>query len=320
MAKTLFRLGDGITKGKGLDALAGSRQNRNALIAFFGGVHLLPCSIMTVKRAKPDAERDLPGAKRTYTEVSSLTKIQADKDAAGLKLSKRVRAMARISGAGSTAGALSTFWQDVGRTVVLMYSKPGDIVIDPFAGHNSRMELCVRAGRHYIGHDLSHEFMEFNRSRAIELKKEFSEVSVKLYEGDSRQLQAKSNLGDFMITSPPYWDIEEYGPEAEQMSNCPSYKAFIDDMQKVMEESFRVLKPGAFSVWFINDFRRKGIFYNYHGDIIRIGKRAGFIQHDIMIVDLGRAFGDVFINQYVELRMLPKRHEYAVVLRKPLPE
>lgn len=320
MSKGFFNLGDGITKGKGLDALKGSRSSRANLIAYFGGIPSLPSSIMVAKKAKISAERDAPGASRTYTDVSSLKKVEADAEEAGKKISKKVRAMARISGAGSLAGALSTFWQDVGRTCILLYSKPGDTVVDPFAGHNSRMELCVRAGRHYVGQDLSHEFMDFNRKRAAELRADFSEVKIELHEGDSRKLQYKSNIGDMGITSPPYWDIEYYGPEAEQMSNTKTYREFIESMQPVMDEHARTLKAGAHSAWFINDFRKDGIFYNYHGDIIRLGKRAGLIQHDIMIVDLGRAFGDVFINQYVEARMLPKRHEYAVILKKPTDE
>lgn len=313
MAKTLFNLDIGPTKGKTIGALAKSRGNYNSLIMFFGGHRLLPKSIMQVKRAKVTSEEDKVGATRRYSDQNELKRFAKR----GQALKGSLKGMAQISGSGSRHGALSTFWQDVGRTCVLLYSKPGDLVVDPFAGHNSRMDLCVKAGRHYMGQDLSHEFMEFNRTRAAELRAKNADLRITLKEGDSRKLQFPSNVGDFTITSPPYWDIEEYGPEAEQMSNCKTYKEFIAEMQEVMNENFRCLKAGAFAAWFINDFRKEGVFYNYHGDIIKIGRRAGFIQHDIMIVDLGQSFGEVFVNQTVKQKILPKRHEYAIILKKP---
>ena len=88
-------------------------------------------------------------------------------------------------------------------------------------------------------------------------------------------------------------------------------------MGQVVKENFRCLKRGAYAAYFINDFRKGNKFYPYHQHIMELGTTAGFDIHDMLIVDLGRGFGDVFINQYVQKRILPKRHEYGVIFRKP---
>lgn len=305
--------GDGISTGKGIDAFKKSKRGRNELIAMFGGPECVPSSVMKAKKIKADAEADEPAANRTYRSTSVLNgPTYSQKKLPGVVLKS-----AGMSGSGSGAGALSVFPQDIGRSIVLFYSEPGCTVFDPFAGHNSRMELCIKAGRNYIGCDLSATFMEFNRRKADKLRKRYPKLSIELHEGDSRSIPAADECGDFTITSPPYYRQEWYGDEPEQMYNCPSYKDFLREMQKVLAENLRCLKPGAYAVWFVNDFRNDGVMHFYHADLIRLARKAGFIAHDILIVDFGRGFGDCFLNRMMERRQLPKRHEYGLVFRKP---
>lgn len=309
--ETFIDTHDGVIRGKGISALKGSRASRSQLIALFGGTQNLPSSVMKIERTR-GGEQDEITEKYSYT--STMYQLGAEK----IKElgSKNARAFA-VSGKGCAKGALSHFPQNIGRTVLLFYSDPGDLVVDPFAGHNSRMELCVRELRNYVGFDLSKEFMVFNRKRADFLRKEFPGVSISLHEGDSRVLPVNDGIGDFTITSPPYWDIEYYGDEEAQMGKCKTYKKFLKSMSLVVKENFRTLKPGAFSVWFVNDFRRKGVFHSYHSDIIRLGMDAGFLHHDLLIVDFGPGIRDVFLNQAVDQQILPKRHEFGVVFKKP---
>jgi len=302
-------------EGKTLSALRRSRAGHNAMIALFGGSELLPTSIMRTKRVKADADRDQIAADRNYSQCGSDYKQSLVNDES---LPGAVRGMARmLDYRGDGSGAISKFPQDVGRTVVLFYTEPGDLVVDPFAGHNSRMELCVRAGRDYVGCDLSADFMRFNRQRAAELRGEFPHRRVKLYETDSREQPVASGVGDFTITSPPYFDIEWYGPEEGQLYNCPTYEQFLADLRLCVAENYRTLKPGAYSCWFINDFRRRGKMHFYHRDLLGLGESVGFIAHDIWVIDLGRGLRDGFVNESVRCKVVPKRHEYCVVFRKP---
>jgi hypothetical protein len=302
----------GAEKGKSLKALLKSIEGQKKVVAMFGGPELVPSSIMKPKKARTDAEVDLEGHERSYTETSPMLKngkLDHVKDG--------VKSRFAISGRGCGSGALSTFFQDVGRSIVLYYSEPGELVWDPFAGHNSRMDLCVKAGRNYFGCDLSTPFHAFNVKRADELRKLYPNAEITLHHVDSRKAPLGNKDAAFTITSPPYWDIEYYGDEPEQMSNCQTYTEFIDDMQLVLRRNFKALRPGAYACYFINDFRKKGKMYFYHMDLTRAGEAAGFEAHDIMIVDFGRGFRDVFVNQNIKSRIIPKRHEYMIVFRKP---
>lgn len=303
--------------GKTLAALEASRNGYEQIKAEFGGE--LPQSILVHNKSKKAL--DIMAVERSYDSTTRFGDIKTESG-----LSEGTKAFANSS-RGCASGALSRFPQNVGRSLLLFYTRKGDTVVDPFAGHNSRMELCWRAGRNYVGQDLCAEFMDANRKIKDMLLNEksgdlfpqdVSQADITLYEGDSRHMQAESNVGDFTITSPPYWDIEFYGHEDEQLGTGKSYHEFLDGLYQVMRENFRCLKPGAFCVWCINDFRKDGKFYSYHEDTARGLRAAGFYQWDIAITDLGGSMRAAFPNQVIESKILPKRHEYCLVFRKPL--
>lgn len=294
-------------KGKTIEALAYSRQKRDDLVRLFQG--LVPQSVMVADKNSRD-EFDL--ATGSYEASGQL----AQKRVAG-EFVPDLPSTFEISGRGAASGALSKFPQNIGRSITLLYSDELANVVDPFAGHNSRMELCVKANRNYYGQDLSHTFTEFNKERAKELRTLFPHLNIELYEGPSQQFQVPDNFGDFTITSPPYWDIEYYGDEPNQLGFCKTYDLFINELEQIAKENYRALKPGAFSVWFINDFRKNGKFYPYHVDTMNLLNRAGFVTYDVCITDFGRTFRSAFVNQIVEQKILPKRHEYGWVMRKP---
>lgn len=290
--------------GKTLESLAASRQVRDDILRAFHGD--LPQSIMVAKKHG----RDSDAARGTYGKGSAATPEQ-------VALSKSFF----VSGVGGHGDRefLSQFPQNIGRNVVLLYSEPGDTVVDPFAGHNSRMELVIKCGRNYKGKDLSHSFMEWNRKVAEQLRRKYPRYRIDLYEGDSRNMwEYADNAGDFTVTSPPYWCTEEYGDEPGQLGHLEGgYKGFLKGMAEVVKENYRILKPGAFCVYFVNDFRRDKKFYPYHRDTMDLLEGAGFILHDMIITDLGPTIRAAFATQVVQQKILPKRHEYGIVARKP---
>ena len=305
--------GDGSVKGKGLDAVRDSKQKYNTLVTLFGRGNL-PCSLMFSDKNFVTEETDgVIAGGRSYDETTPGIAKARDR-----RLPQLLRHAHNISGRGAGSGALSRFPQNVGRSMVLFYSDPGNVVFDPFAGHNSRMELCVQEGRHYVGCDVSVEFMAFNRKRAEQLGEMYPNVNIELHCCDSRKVPTTKRSADFTITSPPYYDIEYYGDEPGQLGKAATYEEFLEGIRLVLRENFRVLKRGAYAVWFVNDFRRRGKFHLYHMDVVRLAESVGFITHDLLVVDLGRGMRECFPNQVVERRILPKRHEFGLVFRKPI--
>ncbi|MHA1660080.1 MAG: DNA methyltransferase [Promethearchaeota archaeon] len=216
-------------------------------------------------------------------------------------------------------GAISMFPRNILEELLEFYTEKGDVFFDPFAGHNSRMEAAFKKGRHYIGWDCSHEFMEFNRKLMGNLLKDNPKSTrIKLVEGDSRNIDEKDNSMDFIFTSPPYWCLEWYSDEPEQLGNL-SYPNFMKDITKIYTQCFRVLKPGKFCIINVNDFRLNGKYYSYHVDTVNALKRAGFKQFDTIIMKYSNSMRQCFPNQILKEKLLPKVHEYLLVFLKPDP-
>jgi len=301
--------------GKTLSALRRSREGINEVLALFGGRELVPTSVMRTRRVRAADTPDEHAAGRNYADCGPPSKKRLLSDGTvpdGVKDMARRLDYRGVNG----KGALSKFPQDIGRSVVLFYTEPGALVVDPFAGHNSRMELVVRAGRDYVGCDLCEGFMEHNIARRRKLLAEFPGRSIRLHHCDSRRQPIPSGVGDFTITSPPYWDVEYYGDEPEQLGNCPTYDDFLRGLFRVLTENHRTLKVGAYSCWFVNDFRKAGKMHFLHRDLMNHGQSLGFELHDLMVVDLGLGMRDQFVLETMRTRIIPKRHEYMIVFRK----
>lgn len=302
---------------KTIDELIKSRETRAAVIRELGEV---PESIL--RHDRTDKAIDLMAQERSYAAAGNFANPEPFQTA----LERKLHQVADVSGQSCRGqnGALSRFSQNVGRMLLRLYTKTGDTVVDPFAGHNSRMELCWRSGRNYIGHDISRVFMEMNRKVAALLQeelegdmfgKEHFRAWIRLHECDSRRMPTADEAGDFTITSPPYWDLEHYGDEHGQLGNR-SYGSFLDSLRAVAADNCRCLKPGAFCVWCVNDFRKNGKFYSFHEDVASLMRGAGFRQHDALVIDLGPAIRAAFASQVVETKIVPKRHEYCLVFRR----
>jgi DNA modification methylase len=288
------------------------QDNHQSMVSLFGGSKNLPSSVILVKRDKLNKEEDEHASEKSCVEFSREHGFLGDESIR----SKTMRKMKYISKTGSQNGALSRFPQDLARKIVLFYTKPGDVVVDPFAGHNSRMEACVRAGCSYCGQELLLRFHESNQKRAWRLRKEFG-TKIWLVPGDSRNLMFSDSVGDFGFTCPPYWNIEDYDPTDPQQLGNLKYPEFLKGLGRVMREHYRTLKPGALCVWVVNFFRHQGKLIRFHDDTKALAVRAGFVVHDEAILDHGRAMRDAFFHSCYKLKQLPKRHEYILVFKKP---
>lgn len=292
-----------IQRGKTVASLINSRNIRSEFVRDFG---LIPTSILRYDRKK-SVDPIVVDEGRSY-------------GASSWDYRKKGAPIAAFSvcGQGCKGGALSRFPKNVGELIVKFYSNVGDTVFDPFAGHNSRMLLCAQLGRKYIGVDISKEFMLFNRKLRQEFISGFGifkkPVEIILIEGSSHNVpQIKSGSVDFTITSPPYWDIEYYGDEEEQLGKCKTYEVFLEMLERHVKENFRVVKEGAFVAWFVNDFIKAGKYYNYHSDLITIFNRVGFSLFSIYIVDLVSSLGACFVQEIKRTKRFPKQHEYCFV-------
>lgn len=75
----------------------------------------------------------------------------------------------------------------------------------------------------------------------------------------------ESESVDFVMTSPPYWNLKDYGHEGQIGSE--SYEEYLDRLNQVWAECYRVAKPNAVFVLNIGNRRVKKRFYPIGMDI-----------------------------------------------------
>lgn len=218
-------------------------------------------------------------------------------------------------------GGLSIFPYHLGETIIKFYSKIGDTIFDPFMGHNSRMQIVFELGRNYIGYDISKEFMQENfklRDYLLErcLDDGLEHNTIQIYEKDSRSIDLNENSIDMIFTSPPYWDLEFYGEEPNQLGYKKSYGLFLHGLNQVLQGCSKVLKEEKYCIFNVNDFRKNGKFYSFHSDIINLTKNLPLKIWDTVIVDWGSSIAGCFASQIDDRKICGKRHEYLLIFKK----
>lgn len=84
-----------------------------------------------------------------------------------------------------------------------------------------------------------------------------------------------------IVTSPPYWQLKDYGVES-QIGFHDSYAGYINNLNLVWQECFRVLHPGCRMAVNIGDQFARSVFYGRYkvvsiqSEIIRFCETIGF--------------------------------------------
>jgi site-specific DNA-methyltransferase (adenine-specific) len=104
----------------------------------------------------------------------------------------------------------------------------------------------------------------------------------KIIVGDSREMiSIKNESVDLVITSPPYWQLKDYGV-GRQIGFNDSYEDYINNLNLVWNEIYRVLKPGCRLCINIGDqFARSTVYGRYkiipiRTEIIKFCETIGF--------------------------------------------
>jgi len=153
------------------------------------------------------------------------------------------------------------------RALILKYTDPGDVVLDPLIGSGTTCVEAILLGRNCIGVDINYNAVILAHHRLYHLikylrEKKGEEINVwyKIYHGDARKLdQLSENSIDLVATHPPYLNIIRYGEEKTEgdLSRTKDLEEYLMLLKQVAEEIYRVLKPGGFLGILIGDTRIK---------------------------------------------------------------
>lgn len=147
-------------------------------------------------------------------------------------------------------------------------------VLDPFAGIGSTLVACKQLNRNSVGIELNHDYVKLGLAQ---LEKTSGNGDTSFLAGDARQTQVcirkalgnNTPLFDFVMTSPPYWNMLRksrggnntiqkeraeagldlyYSDQASDVGNLESYGAYIETIGRIFDDISGVLRDGAYLV------------------------------------------------------------------------
>jgi hypothetical protein len=173
--------------------------------------------------------------------------------------------------------------EELVRDFVLFFTKEGEWVFDPFAGSGATLVACQEIGRNAVGVELAARYAAIARER---LPQSVPGPTARLLEGDAAKVTSPAfwaGVGcpglvvgdaglpvfDFMMTSPPYWDMLRhsrggvesthrkrrkrgldtvYSDDPADLGNVKCYDQFIRRLCDVLAGAARLVRPGRYVV------------------------------------------------------------------------
>lgn len=136
--------------------------------------------------------------------------------------------------------------------------------------------------------------------------------TVYFHTSEDMSLIAEESV-DFIITSPPYWNLKNYG-SAKQIGQ-ETYEEYLKRLNRVWRECYRVAKPNTIMVVNVNSRRVNKRFYPIAFDIYRTMEQWSL--WDIMIWYVPNALPQP--NHYME-RLFDNKFEFLLVFLKGDPD
>ncbi len=233
------------------------------------------------------------------------------------------------------------------RAVIMLYSEPGEVVLDQMVGSGT---TCIEArllGRNCIGVDISYDAVmlalhrlyyleEYVRSNIDGLEgdeKRYAENVLstwsRIYLGDARSLDdIGGDTIDLVATHPPYYNIIRYSRRRRRGDAAPGdisrigrLPEYLDAISEVAREAYRVLKPGRHAAVLIGDTRTRKHYVPISHYVLRRLLGAGFVlREEIVKIQHRMKTTRELWGRMRKRDFLLIYHEKLYVLRKPVSE
>lgn len=207
---------------------------------------------------------------------------------------------------------------EVVRNLILRYSSESDTLLDPMIGGGTTAIEAKILNRHIICSDVNDKALERTRtSLAFEVENNSWQRVVKC---DARNLSGVGDESvDFVLTHPPYADIIKYseGKLNNDLSNIHDIDKFVDEMEKVARELYRVLRKGKYCAILIGDTRRKKMYQPIAYKVMDRFIKAGFqLKEDIIKRQFNCKATGFWVKKSKESNFLLIMHEHIFVFLK----
>lgn len=191
----------------------------------------------------------------------------------------------------------------------------GGQIIDPFAGGSVRGIVAALMGRRYWGCDLRAEQVAANFLQAEGIVT--APPAPAWVCGDSLSELDKAPAADFIMSCPPYGDLEKYSDDPKDLSTM-KWEHFFDKYQAIITAACAKLKPGRFACFVVGNFRSPdGHYRDLVGTTSAMFQAAGlgYYNEGILVNPTGTLPVRVS-SQFDRNRKLGKTHQNILLFVK----
>lgn len=189
------------------------------------------------------------------------------------------------------------FPETLAQEFIEFFTQRGQVVLDPMAGTGSALVAALRAGRHSYGIELNPEYAEVARQilseEALSIGETVKGLAAEIITGDARFLreyiqQYQIPDIDYVITSPPYWDMLHargaetqkkrrsaseldvfYSQDPGDLGNITQYEEFLEQLAGIYEKIQPFLRQGAYLTIIVKNVKKGGKIYPLAWDLAR---------------------------------------------------
>lgn len=199
------------------------------------------------------------------------------------------------------------------------FCKEGGKILDPFAGGSVRGIVAGVKGFQYTGIDLSEDQIKANFENYEELKEKIK-TKPNWIVGDSTQMDKllkKDEKFDFMLSCPPYHDLEKYSKNEKDISNM-SYSEFQKVYADIIGKGIEKLKENSFACIVIQNVRDKNGFYkDLVSDTVKSFESNGMRLYNDMILATSLTSAALrAANIFIKSRKIVKVHQNVLIFFK----
>ncbi|MCK9578494.1 methyltransferase domain-containing protein [bacterium] len=207
---------------------------------------------------------------------------------------------------------------EVVRNLILRYSNEGDHLLDCMVGGGTTAIEAKILNRHITCVDINEEALARTKE-CLEFEAN-NKSKQRVIKCDARDMNfIKDDEIDFVLTHPPYADIIKYseGKIKEDLSNIHNIDIFVDEIEKVAKELFRILKKGKYCAILMGDTRRNKMYQPLAFKVMQKFIDVGFIlKEDIIKRQFNCKATGFWITKSKESNFLLIMHEHLFVFQK----
>lgn len=213
--------------------------------------------------------------------------------------------------------------------LIRRYTRPGEWVVDPFAGSGTSLIEAARLGRNAIGVDLDGEAVRDARARLATDPLGAAEASVVAAVGDSRSFDFGAALAEhgadqaaLAILHPPYHDIINFTDDPRDLSNAVSLTEFLAGFEEVLANTVAHLERGRMLAVVIGDKYAKGEWIPLGWHTMSVAMAQGLQLKSIIVKNFTastagkRTSGALWRYRAMRGGFYVFKHEYILLMRK----